>query len=147
LSIRAAFEPRHHSHTFEFLPNIGHLFINALLLQVPNSGSANIRDELAESINRQGYKASMPPYLSKASHVGGHFGSVEKLRRTNYGWNNKKNEEARQENTGCGGSSRQRSGETPTPTANGTARARATTAGDVCTIHVSFGLYNYNYKE
>ena len=44
----------YHSHTFEFLSYIRHLFVNALLLQVPNTGSANIRDELAEFISRQG---------------------------------------------------------------------------------------------
>ena len=42
----------YHSRTFKLLSYVRHLFVNALLFQVPDAGPANIRNKLAESISR-----------------------------------------------------------------------------------------------
>jgi hypothetical protein len=44
----------YNSRTFKFLSYVRHLFVYALLLQIPDAGSSNIRDELAEPISRLG---------------------------------------------------------------------------------------------
>jgi hypothetical protein len=76
----------------------------------------------------------MPPYLSKASHVGGHFGSVEKCAALIMVGNAKK---VRRHTTTT--RERRMSGSSSgiVPTANGMARARATDYSNARMIHDS----------